>query len=193
MWKLLIGNPWVTIGLIIALLLVGAAGGRYVTVLQKDHEIAEIQAAEARLQATLAQNLIEAQQQARSTEQALNDRQAEEQMLWQKRQAQLEIRHGKDAEALAKLRSNGGGSILSRDAVLAWLHDNPESTNDDKHVPAPTGDTSGAANGRLACTESDLLSDRNNWKSSYDTCHNQLTLCKSTLKEWHDKINGDKK
>lgn len=193
MWKLLMGNPWVTIALIIALMGAGAAGGTYITALRKNQEISEMKIAESHLQAVLAQNLIEAQAKARDTEEALNAEKALKEKEWQDRQHELETQHGKDADALATLRQKGGGNKLSRDAVVAWLRIHPEVANNDGHVPSTPGDPGTAPAGGPTCTESDLLADRNNWKSAYDTCHNQLTLCKSTLKDWHDLINGGKK
>lgn len=192
MWKLMLGNP-LYIAIFLAVVIgVGFSSGMYFKGLQADKTISALKLEHKNLQLSLSESLVKAQQAARASENKAQIDQAARQKEWQDTQVKLEKQHDRDKQALNKFKAQGGGNTLSRDAVIAWLRDNPDVANDDKHVPPPARDSSPIVDRGTACTESDLLADRNNWKEAYSTCSNRLSLCKSTLTDWHKQINGDK-
>lgn len=191
MWKLIVGNPLVAAIIFAVIFSMGASSAYYLKSLQADKEISALKLKTSNEHLDLSNQLVAAQEKARAGEQQANKDQVENQKKWQDRNVKLEKQHESDQVALEKLKKNGGGNALSRDAVLAWLHDNPESTTGAIDVPAAPGDSADPASRPAACTESDLLADRNNWKQAFGYCATDLTLCKDTLKTWHKQINGN--
>ena len=63
-----VGNPWVTVLLLAALIGLGFSGGVYLERLLKNAEISRLELAASRLQTTLSNNLVEAQGQAAKSE-----------------------------------------------------------------------------------------------------------------------------
>lgn len=187
-----VGNPWVTVLLLVALIGGGFSAGVWLENLRKNAEISKLVLDAQVVKTQLAEGRATAEEKVRQLEMTLAHDQAALELQFQNELNQKEKAHEINLAAVRQFERQHAAQnyVIPDGAMLVWLPSGEHPSAEPNRVPPVAGSPTAGDAAPTECRLSDLLADHANYKDALGKCAAQVRSCQETLIDWHRIVNG---